>query len=410
MRDFKLVLLGQFLSQLGTAAHTVAVMFYVKYGTGSSTAIGIVLAASGVVSLLFSPIGGVLADRLDRRTVVIFCDLVNAVATLLLITFVFFVPPVQTTVGVFAITICSMIINAVGAFLRPAINAMLPELVDHSRLQSANSLYRTGFKLGELTGNLFGGVFYKAVGAPILFLINSISYFIAAALTTLTSFGVAQKSESKRLKKTSVRIVINDLRDGMHLLMGFPGAWQFFLMALTINALAAPVFLLLPFHVENQIGGDAASYGVVVSGLLLGSLIGYFFAGLIKIPTRVRVAVVIAAVTIMCCAFIFVAIAPTIRLMFVAMVVAGIANGFWSILFETAMQTCIPREYLGRIFGVFGTLSGALTPIAIAVGGVIGDLSRKNTVAIFISCAIAMILTLLILACDSRFRQFFAKL
>lgn len=406
-RNFTLLWSGQFVSQLGNSAHAIAALYYVKEATGAPIAVGFLLFLGAITGILFGPLAGALADKGDKRWILIASDLVSAGATLGLALLVFVLPREMAGVGVVAVIGVAFITNASGTFFGPAMGSLLPTIVPDDALRKANSLYRMGARVTELLGNLLGGVIFAIIGAVQLFLFNALSYGVGALLTWKAVVPRPMMPAGGRDQTLGMRRLLKDFVAVFQELRTVPGAARVFLMAMGINLMAAPIFVLLPFHVEDAMGGGAAHYGILMATMIAGSLGGYAIAGLGRLPSWARGGSVAAAVCIMCASFIGVGTSTTLVQGACWMLLAGLSHGYWSILFETALQKEIRREFLGRTFAAFGLVGRSMMPVGYLVGGIMGEALRAHVSAAIVGLSMVLAAVPLLFALDSAFRSFF---
>ena len=181
-----------------------------------------------------------------------------------------------------------------------------------------------------------------------------------------------------------------------------------FFMAAIINFFMMPIIVLLPFYVEDFLNVTPDWYGYLLAGFGFGSLIGYGVAGTIKLSGRARSMSVISFMIFQNTLLATLSLADHRFLALSIWILIGIVNGFININFITLLQTSIPGELRGRIFGLLTTLTAGLTPIALALGGVVGDLTGQNIPLIYGTCGIILIVLSVITALIRAFRRFLA--
>jgi drug/metabolite transporter superfamily protein YnfA len=178
-------------------------------------------------------------------------------------------------------------------------------------------------------------------------------------------------------------------------------------MALVVNFFVTPFFVLMPFHVSGVLHGDAFFYGLLMAILSAGVLTGYLAAARVPFSRATRSSFVVCVIACMCGSFLLFSQLSAPYFAAMALFAAGLANGYWSIFFETAIQSVIPRESLGRVYACYGLFSGGLIPVASLVGGVILDVLNQDTRMLFSFCAAIMTAYPLVLLSSRRFVSFF---
>ncbi|WP_082818847.1 MFS transporter [Cupriavidus nantongensis] len=409
--NFRVVWVGQFVSLIGSSAHTIAISFFLKEATQSGSFVGAGIFFCGIAALLVLPLSGVIADRMNRRSIVICCDTVGACATLALACVFHWGSATQGGLLPVLAVLCGLVIAVSSAFFRPAFAAMLPDLVPKVALAPANALYKAGARCGELLGNLVGGWVYGLVGPGALFLANSLSYLLAVQCVSR-----ARPSElfvpQHRTAKFGIGILglLTEFYHGAGTLCRLPGGRLFLSMALVINFFATPIFVLMPFHASGVLRVDASMYGFLMAMLSVGVLTGYTMAAKVPMPKIKQTHSVLYIVIFMCGCFLLFSQIRSFAVACVLLVAAGIANGYWSIFFETALQRSISRNELGRVYALYGLLSGGMMPLASLVGGIALDALGGDTRILFLVCSLMMTSYPIFLSTRKEFFSFFESL
>ena len=348
--------IGQGTSFLGDAVSMVALVVLVVQITGSASAVGGALIAR-LLPTLASPFAGVLADRLDRRLVLVASDLARAVLVLGLI----FARDLTT------IYVLVFLMGLARTFFNPTVRAAFPGVVGGGDLTRANALIGGTFSVSETAGPALGGLLIATVGVDAAFVVDSATYLVSAALLSLTPLPRPQREE----EGTGFG---EDLRAGFAYLAGervplaiVVGA---FLTVLTINiTIPAEVFLAK----ETFDAGDAG-YGLLVGlyggGMVLGSVLMAALGDRVRLLPFYFFGIFATAL-----ALVGAGLSPTFVLALGALVVAGIANGTENVTTDTILQKRVPDALLGRVFSVRFLGFGVGEAFAYGVGGAIVDAS-----------------------------------
>jgi MFS family permease len=172
---FRLLTAGQFTSTIGDYCYAVALPWLVLSGGGSAASLGIVLACYGIPRALLMMPAGSLADRFGPRRVMLASDFARC-----LLTAVFAVLAAAHASSLLAVAPLAVLLGACSALFMPASMAMMPSLVESSRLTSANAVY-TGFvQAGSMLGPVIGGILVAAIGASTAFAVDAGSYLVSA--------------------------------------------------------------------------------------------------------------------------------------------------------------------------------------------------------------------------------------
>jgi MFS family permease len=344
---------GQGISFVGDAVSMIALVVLVVQITGSASAVGGAMVAR-LLPTLASPLAGVLADRLDRRVVLVASDLARAV---LVLGMVFARDLVVLYVLVFLMGLARTLFN-------PTIRASFPSVVGGGDLTRANGLISGTFSVSETVGPALGGVLVATVGVNAAFVLDAATYLISATFLSRIPLPRPQREDGGDFAQ--------DLRAGFGYLAGarVPLAIVVgtFLTILTINTtIPAEVFLAK----ETFEAGDAG-YGLLVGlfggGMILGSALIAALGDRVRLLPLYFLGVFTSAL-----ALAGTGLSPTFILALGALTVAGVANGIDNVTTDTILQKRVPDAFLGRVFSVrfMGFSVGEV--LAYSVGGAIVD-------------------------------------
>jgi len=343
--------IGQGASFVGDAISAVALVILVIQLSGSALAVGVVLLLR-LLPTLASPLVGVLADRLDRRAVLVACDLLRAVLALCLIF-------VQDLVFLYVI---ALLMGVANTLFNPTVRAAFPNVVGEGDLTRANALIGGTFSASVAVGPALGGLLVATVGVNAAFLFDAATFLVSAAFLSRIPLPRPPGNEEGGF--------LSEMGRGFRYLLGAPVALGLvtgaFLTVLTANVtVPAEAFLAR----ETFAAGDAG-YGLLVSvwggGMVLGSAL---MAGLGDRAGRLTfyfAAVFLTAVTLAATG-----LAPTFAVALVVLVAAGLANGVDNVVADTVIQKRVPDALLGRVFAARFLAFSAGEGIAYAAGGLL---------------------------------------
>jgi MFS family permease len=346
--------LGQGLSFVGDSVSTVALVLLVVDLSGSASAVGGVLVAR-LLPTLASPFVGVLADRLDRRAVLVAGDLVRAILVFGLI-FVRDLPAIYALV---------FLLGAAQTVFNPTVRAAFPGVVGGGDLTRANALISGTFSFSVMAGPALGGVLVASVGVEVAFLLDALTFLVSAVLiSTIPLPAPGRDGEGEGF--------FGELRAGFGYLAGarvplaiVAGA---FLATLTANAtIPAEAFLA-----KDTFGAGDVGYGLIASlwggGMVLGSALTVVLGGRTDLTLLYFLSIFATAV-----AFVGVGLAPTFVLALGAIAVAGVANGVDNVATDTVLQERVPDAFLGRVFAARFMTFSAGEAVAYPLGGLLVD-------------------------------------
>jgi len=394
-RNYILLLQGQMVSRLGTQIYAIAMVLWIKQATNSATLVGLLLMVSAIPGVLLSPIGGAIADRFSRRKILVFSDLIRGIAMLAIAVLIHtMADSISLLLGI--LFFVSILSGSVTAFFRPAIAAAIPDLVPRQRVVTANSLGQLSRQLTVFFGQALGGTLFRLLGAPFLFLINGLSFLYAALSESLIKMPEVAPREKLSMGEQA-RTFVRDLREGLHYTWHRPGLRELVFISAVINFFSTPAIVLLPFFVEDTLHARVDWYGFILVAFGIGGLLGYLFAGIVHLPGRHRMMLIIAFMVGQSLLYSILGFLPNPVLVALLAIVAGFMGGYITINITTVLQLSTPSKIRGRVFGLLGMVAGGLTPIAMGLSGVIADALHHNIPLIYaISGGIMVVLSILV--------------
>ena len=408
-RNFLLLWLGQSVSQLGNQAFVIAVAFWIVEETGSASLMGLLTASASLPGVLLSPIGGTFADRHSRIRILIVCDLLAGLGILGLAVALFLAPDrVSLLVALlFAIQILE---GAIRAFFLPALSASIPDLVPEEKLEAANSLNQFSMQAWLLIGQATGGILYRVLGAPLLFLVDGLSFLLAAVSAMFIRLPEERRREAvpEETGASPFRHFLHETAEGFRYVWGRRGLRDFLLTTSLVNFLLMPVLVLLPFYVRIYLEKGAAWYGFLMAALSAGTVAGFLLAGTLRLRGQARATGIIAGLLTLPLLFGILGFLRSPGLALAGAFLGGAALGFINVQLAAMIQGSTPRELRGRVMGLLATLSGGLIPLGMALGGFAGDLTRKNVPLVYSICAVLAMLVIVVATSRRECREYLA--
>jgi MFS family permease len=370
---FRLLWLGRVSSALGDSLMGVALAFAVLSVSGSPTDLGLVLACFTVSRVALTLVGGVYADRLPRRAVMLGSDgvraLVEAFTAVMLLTG-------NMTLPLFLVT--AAIFGAASAFFGPASIGLVPQTVSTERRQSANALLGMTQSITNVFGPVVSGLLVAGVGAGWVFAIDSVSFLASAAFLLRLRLPAHERPPTQHF--------VTDLAKGFHEVRTRTWVWMSMLVFSITNLCFAAFLVLGPVIASEQLGG-AREWGFISTGGAIGAVLGGA-AALRVHPSRPLTAGF--AAWILCSLPLF-ALAPPLPALAVAAAygigLAGISFG--TALWETTIQTLIPHEVLSRVSSYDWLISLVFMPIGFVAFGPLAAAVGFGTTLVLAASALA---------------------
>lgn len=369
-RDFRLLWVGQLVSQVGDAFYWLALLITVNDLTGSTAAMGITSVIVTLPILLIGPVAGVFVDRWDRRRTMIASDLVRAVLVLFCIL-------VREADQIWIYWVVGFLVSTVGVFALPAKNAVIPLLVEEDELLPANALSQTTQTLALIVGSASAGFVIGYVGAQVAFVADSLSFLLSAL--ALWALRVPQVREAAG---RGLQAVARQFREGIAFIVHSPTV----LALLTIGTLfylgmGAVNVLWIPF-LSRYFGVGAEGIGIVDSSQGIGMLLGGAVVG--NLATRFSHGGLVGGGLLLLGAITMgLAISPTFAYILVLNGAYGLAltpmlSGLYTIL-----QRAVPNVKLGRVNAVLGAMMRLANVLSMAGAGWLGDQVGIRPIYIF---------------------------
>jgi MFS family permease len=350
-RDFRQLWLGQVVSQLGDWLNTIALYTITLKLTGSGRAVGLVLVARFLPSVVMGPLSGVVADRFNRRTVMIVSDLARAVVVL---GFLFVRRPEHLWM-IYALTVLQL---SLSTFFEPAKSAAIPSVVTTRELVSANAISSVTWSVMLTLGAAIGGVLTQTMGTDASFILDSVTYLASAAL--IARIRLPKRPFRPKTKLTlSKALGVSDTLEGMRYVRTRPRVLATMLVK-PAWGLGGGILTLLAVFGEKifPLGRDAATgIGVLYAARGIGTAIGPVLARRVGGETHGAMKTAIGFSFLVGGLF-YIAFALSTNFA-VALVVLALAHMGGSILWvfsTTLLQHDVEDNFRGRVFAAELTL------------------------------------------------------
>jgi predicted MFS family arabinose efflux permease len=353
-RPFRLLWLGRTTSALGDALIPVALAFAViEELDGSAGDLGLVFASFSLSRVLLTLMGGVWADRLQRRAVMLACDAVRFAVELLV-----FVLLVAGAMELWMLVATSAVFGGAGAFFGPASTGLVAELVSRARLQQANALLSMSETGTFVVGPALSGVLVAVFGPAWVFLLDALTF--AASFAFLAAMRIAPRTLPEPAR------FIADLAAGWKEVRARTWLWAS-LIGFGLNNLAGATFFVLgPVVFEEELGG-ASRWGAALGIGSVGGLVG----GIVALRWRPRRPLLASVVVWSATALPLAALAGPQPALVIGVAAAfsfmsvALGNTIW----EAMLQEQIPNEVLSRVSSYDWLVSLVFQPLGFALAG-----------------------------------------
>jgi MFS family permease len=357
-RNYRLFFFGQLVSVAGTWMQSVAQSFLVLDLTHSGTQLGLTSAARFLPMFLFGPIGGVFADRMDRKRVLYLTQSVSG-----LLAAVFAVTVATHSIRLWIIYLLAIALGFVNVFDNPARQSFISEMVSAEDLPNAVTLNSVAMNMARVFGAALGGVIAAAIGLALCFACNALSF--AAVLVSLAAMRTSELFPAKRVTRQKRQV-----RQGLRYVRSTPELLIPLVMIAVIGTLAWEFQVTLPLMATKVFHGGAASYGVMASVMGGGAVVG----GLISAArSRPRARALCLAAVCWGIAILAAAVAPSMALELAALVFVGYGSITFNSLAKTTLQLAAKPEMRGRVMALWALAWLGSTPIGGPIVGWVGQ-------------------------------------
>lgn len=371
LASFRRLVGGQTISRIGDQFYFLAIPWLVLRITPSPATLALVLGAASLTLGIFTLVGGVLADRLGPRRLMITADVARlaVVVALAVLALLVAVPPLWSIVAL------SALLGVFSGLFYPASGAMIPHLVPAEDLQAANSYDQITFQSSNFVGPAVAGAVLAATRLALGFVIDAASF----AVSVLTLAFVRMPAHSRETTRTATvrpESGMASLGAALRFLLRTRLLVTFLAVSLVANFAVNGLFEVgLPLLVKARVGlaiGPQAQ-GIMIGGFGLGSVLGAVVAGM---TSRVRHKPLVGALLFLPFAALVAAIplVPGVLPVAGVFLVMGLFNAAGNVLVITVMQRLIPLDMMGRMTSVMMLGSFLGTPLSIAVYGAVATL------------------------------------
>ena len=284
---------GQFFSKIGNQIYFIAIIVWLKQSYESTTLNGLFSLVSGATAVLLTSVGGVVADRFSRKKIVVYTDFISGLAVISVAFIMLYQPQASTFVVIWLFSV-SVVLSSMASFFGPAIGASIPEIVPKNRVAGANSMGQFSDQISVFIGQGFGVTLYQIFGAPLIALINGISFLFS-------SFSESFISIPQRIpqKITTLKIQIDqfkkDLVEGFTFVTQNPGLSRLLWTSIFMNFFTAPIIINLIFFVEDYLKAKTVWFSIMLVASGIGTLIGYISASFLPFSNKTKSKIIIPA-------------------------------------------------------------------------------------------------------------------
>ena len=353
IREARVLIGGSAASQIGDWLYNAALLGYVFGATHSAAWVGAATISRLLPYVLLGPLGGAIADRYPRRTVLVAGSLLRLILMLVLAAIVASDGPVALVIAVVALA------SAAGSAERPAALSLLPRLVGEGRLGPANALLHTVQDLAVVIGPAIGAALLAVAAPSASFIVNGATFAVSAAL-----FATLGRHKAE-ISPAASRGLTAGLFDGIRTARGTQFVLPLFIVVAMVEFTYGAQTVQLVVYADQSLGLGEGGYALLLAACGFGGLVSALFNG--QLATSRRLTLVVVGAAVLACASQFVyAGSDLLTLALLVTVVSGAALVCAEVVAETVLARVTPRDRLGRIAGLFEASSiGAMVAGAV---------------------------------------------
>ena len=384
IRDARLLIAASAASQLGDWLYNAALLAYVYIDTGSAAWVGAATIFRLLPYALLGPLGGVVADRYERRKVLLVGDLLRV---LLMVALAAAVAAQSPIVVVIALTALS---SVAGAAERPAAMALMPRLVGEARLGPANALLHTVQELGVVVGPAIGAILLTVAATWVAFAVNALTFVVSALLV------------ARLRRRPAAAATAETERAASQLKQGLSTVWR--------TAYVVPVFLIvamveltygaqtvqLVLYAEQRLGLGAEGYGYLLAAAGVGGLLSIVVNARLSTSSAVS-RIVVGTGVVFCATQLVYARSNLVVVALLVTIIGGIGLVACEVVAETTLARVVPGDALGRVMGFYDSLTvGAMVVGAVLAPVLISRSSLSTSLLVLGGAAVIVTLSCLV--------------
>ena len=371
------MVLGQIISIFGAALLRFALSLYVLDTTGNESMFATLYAITNI-PLLLAPLGGAIADRFNRRNLMVIFDFVSSAMVMSLLLLM-----VAGNHSVLMIGIIMVALAVISALYTPAVTASIPLLVTKEKLEGANGIVQAVQALSGVAAPILGGVFYSVFGVNTLLAISCAAFFLSAVMEIFIRIPFVKREQEGRMAEA----IFKDLKEGFGYVLKERFIWKSILLAATLNFILTPLFIVgAPIILRITMQSSEAAYGLGMGIIQFSTIIGALTVGLfskrMKMKTLYRwswtITVLILPMALSVMPMILgVGYYPSFILFMLCAIPIAAAVTIVSVFIITKVQKKTPNEHLGKVMAIIMAAAQCAAPLGQIMYGILFESFRK---------------------------------
>ena len=372
-RNYMQFFVGQLISMLGSNILSFVMIWWVTVNYENPIYLSLIYFFAVGTRVIINPIGGVFADRWNRKKIIIISDSLIVLCSL----FFFIIMTYQSYMGemttLWLIIVVVFISAVIGAFQGPAVFSIIPLMIPKDKLSRVNGLRFVLFGAITIIGPAVGAILYEIWPINYIILIDVLTWAIALTPLILLKIPPTPREEKEKPEEKKPSF-LTEFREGFNYMRKLKGLLALALIATFINGFEQPLFTLRPAFIKYLHEGTATDLAIVVAA----GQIAMFSSGVfltIKKEWKKHTVILMVALYVQIAGILIQSFAPIGKIWFIAMgaVVTSLTFPFTNVMIQTIFQVVIAPDKQGRVGSIVGSIGSAITPIAMLVSGPIAN-------------------------------------
>ena len=389
-KDFTLVVVGQIVSLFGNAILRFSLPLYLLKETGSSTLFGIVTACSFLPMIVLSLLGGVLADRLNKRNIMVCLDFLTAGVITVFSWLLGIVPIIPLFITVL------MLLYGISGTYQPAVQASIPALVPKEKILSANAIVNQIGALANFIGPIIGGMLYGAFGIVIILKVSVLCFVLSAVMEIFIKIPFQKQPTQDKV----LQIAAGDLRDSIRFLrMEKPLFVQICIVIAGLNLFLSPMLTIgIPVIVVDKLHLTDGLLGLTQGMLAVGGILGGLLTVLLdkKLTPQTAYVPLFLCTACSCLMGFGMAIGQSPMIKYIILSVTGLSVTIFTTMFSIQMLAVVqaetPQHLIGKVVACIMTFIMCVQPIGQLLYGFLFECLPSQPVIIIGASMISLVI------------------
>ena len=389
-KDFTLVVVGQIVSLFGNAILRFSLPLYLLRETGSSTLFGIVTACSFLPMIMLSLLGGVLADRVNKRNIMVCLDFLTAGVITVFSWLLGIVPIIPLFITVL------MLLYGISGTYQPAVQASIPALVPKEKILSANAIVNQIGALANFIGPIIGGMLYGAFGIVIILKVSVLCFVLSAVMEIFIKIPFQKQPTQDKV----LQIAAGDLRDSIRFLrIEKPLFVQICIVIAGLNLFLSPMLTIgIPVIVVDKLHLTDGLLGLTQGMLAVGGILGGLLMVLLdkKLTPQTAYVPLFLCTACSCLMGFGMAIGQSPMIKYIILSVTGLSVTIFTTMFSIQMLAVVqaetPQHLIGKVVACIMTFIMCVQPIGQLLYGFLFECLPSQPVIIIGASMISLVI------------------